>query len=137
MYLEHADADLYSAKLLLSPQGNPSNDEYILDIAAYHTQQSMEKYLKYVLHDLYGADETARSFKTHNILALILLTEAHTPYTVPQEIKDAAALVTSWESSTRYGVSPAAAQNTIADAISRCENLRADILRFQAERTGE
>lgn len=42
MYLEHADADLYSVKLLLSPQGNPSNDEYILDIAAYHTQQSME-----------------------------------------------------------------------------------------------
>lgn len=37
--LARAQADIDIAKLLLSPEGNPSNDEMITDQAAYHVQQ--------------------------------------------------------------------------------------------------
>lgn len=131
MYLRHAEADAYNARLLLTPAGNPTNDEYILDIAAYHAQQAIEKCLKHVLHDLCGVDDTAREFKTHQLIALIVLTEERTPYAVPQEIKDVAAVVSSWESRTRYGQSPAAAKAQIEDALRRYDSFREDVLAFE------
>ncbi|MBR3107928.1 MAG: HEPN domain-containing protein [Clostridia bacterium] len=130
MYLNHADADITAACLLLSPVGNPTNDEYILDIAAYHVQQGIEKCLKYVLHDLSGADDSQKRFRTHNLLALIALTEEETAYIVPQEIKNIAAMVTSWESSARYGSSPVAAKEQIASVIGLYDMLRTDALQF-------
>lgn len=45
--LARAQADIDIAKLLLSPEGNPSNDEMITDQAAYHAQKGIEKAMKY------------------------------------------------------------------------------------------
>ena len=45
--LGRAEADISIARLLLSPSGNPTNDEMITDQAAYHVQQGIEKALKY------------------------------------------------------------------------------------------
>lgn len=41
--LVRAEADIKIAKLLISPIGNPTNDEMVTDQAAYHTQQAIEK----------------------------------------------------------------------------------------------
>ena len=45
--LKRANVDIQIAKMLMSPLGNPSNDEMITHQAAYHIQQGMEKALKY------------------------------------------------------------------------------------------
>lgn len=47
MKLERADADIQLAEKLLSSQWNPSNDELMYDMAAYHAQQGIEKLLKF------------------------------------------------------------------------------------------
>ncbi len=59
-YHEKAQRDLAVAKNYNSAKGNPDNDEGLYDIAAYHAQQAIEKELKYILHDIYGADEAER-----------------------------------------------------------------------------
>ena len=45
--LKRARSDIQIAKTLMSPAGNPTNDEMITDQAAYHIQQGIEKALKY------------------------------------------------------------------------------------------
>ena len=42
-YRDRAQADINTAKLIMSPIGNPTNDEGIYDIAAFHVQQSLRK----------------------------------------------------------------------------------------------
>lgn len=66
-YHDRSEADIYAARILISPVGNPTYDEGIYDIAAYHVQQAIEKELKYLLHDIYGADDNSRSFRTHDL----------------------------------------------------------------------
>lgn len=36
MLLERANADIILAQYAILPEGNPSNDEYMIDMAAYH-----------------------------------------------------------------------------------------------------
>ena len=50
MNINRIKADITTAKLNCYPVGNPSNDEFMYDISAYHTQQAVEKCLKYLLH---------------------------------------------------------------------------------------
>ncbi len=38
MNLKRAYADLAIAENLITPHGNPTNDEYLYDAAAYHVQ---------------------------------------------------------------------------------------------------
>lgn len=47
--LRRSESDAEIAALLLSDQGNPTNDEMIVDQAAYHAQQAIEKAMKYQL----------------------------------------------------------------------------------------
>lgn len=49
MLLERADADTEVAKLLIEKTIIGGNDEIMLDYAAYHIQQGIEKSLKYIL----------------------------------------------------------------------------------------
>ena len=63
MNLNRIKADILTAKNNLSPVGNPTNDEYLYDISAYHAQQAVEKILKYILHDIYGVDDTQKNSK--------------------------------------------------------------------------
>lgn len=47
-------SDIEAAKIFISPQFNPTNDEYSVDISLFHCQQAIEKILKYYLFDIYG-----------------------------------------------------------------------------------
>jgi len=43
--LKRARTDIQIAKTLMTPAGNPTNDEMVTDQAAYHVQQGIEKAL--------------------------------------------------------------------------------------------
>ena len=124
MLLSKANADIQTAKLLLSPVGNPTNDEQMTDLAAYHTQQGIEKVLKYVLHEGMGIDDTQRAYKTHNLFFLIDWIERESGFVVPDSLKEMADEITDWEAGSRYGESSIAEKNTIQTAIDIYEKLK-------------
>lgn len=130
MLLERANADIQAAKLLLSPVGNPTNDERMTDLAAYHAQQAIEKLLKYVLHDGMGMDNTAREFKTHNLFFLIDWIERKSSFTVPDSLKEMADEITDWEANSRYGESSIAEKDRIQSAIDIYSQLRTKAIAY-------
>lgn len=75
-----------------------------IELLAYHSQQAVEKLLKYVLHNLNGVDETESRFKTHNIASLVARVESETDFIVPDDISDMANILTLWEASSRYDI---------------------------------
>jgi len=126
MNLKRVKADLDVAKNYASDLGNPKEDEFYYDIAAYHTQQAVEKTLKYVLHDIYGEDDTTRSFKTHNISTLILKVQRY-GVKISDDLIDLSADITDWEANARYSSFNVATKNKILKAIALCESLLKDI----------
>ena len=121
-YHEKALCDITAARHFNSAVGNPNNDEGLYDIAAYHAQQAIEKELKYILHDIFGADDTLRKFKTHFIPDLVSQVEEYN-FSVPDDVKDIAYDITEWEASTRYPGGGTSDRNEIAEAIHVFENL--------------
>lgn len=115
-YHEKAMRDLKVAKDYNSAIGNPDNDEGLYDIAAYHAQQAIEKELKYILHDIFDADETERKFRTHTLSALISQVEDYNVL-VPDEVKAIAYDVTGWEANTRYPGGATANRDEINNVI--------------------
>ena len=108
MNINRIRTDIGVARNCISPVGNPTNDEYYYDIAAYHTQQALEKCIKYYLSDIYTVDETSKEYKTHNIATLILmLTQLDKGAFLSQfpEVIKIADKATKWEASCRYGES--------------------------------
>ena len=127
MNLRKADADIAAAELLLSPLGNPSNDEALLDLAAYHIQQGIEKLLKYRLHELHGADDTAGAFRTHKIYDLINMLEEQYEEVLPADLKKMAITITDWEAESRYNDNLTATREEMEAAIRIYRGLRAEI----------
>ena len=126
-YHDRAIADISAAKIIMSPSGNPTNDEALYDIAAYHVQQSIEKELKHILHDILGFSDETHAFRTHNIEFLIDIIDENCNYAVPEEIRNIAPMLTEWEANTRYDYSAAANKNDINNAIEYCELFFRDI----------
>ena len=60
--------DLKSIYKLINPV---LSDKAIVDVAAYLTQQAIEKSLKYILSNVYGESEESKDFKIHSITKLI------------------------------------------------------------------
>ncbi len=128
MLLDRADRDIYNAKLLLSPEGNPTNDELLDDMAAYHVQQAIEKALKYALVTFGEVDETSKEYRTHSIPALIDLVSECSNIEISDQLKLAANDITSWEAHSRYDDSPVSAREEISEAVDLYEELKAQIL---------
>ena len=136
-YLERAEIDIYIAKLLLSPEGNPTNDEGIYDAAAYHVQQGVEKALKYVLHDVTEISDETREFRTHNLDDLIDIVESKTAYIIPDSVKEMAEEITSWEANSRYGSSIVTTRAQIEEAINLYENMKENIKQWEKDLSEE
>ena len=124
MKLERADADIRLAEKLCSSEWNPSNDEMMYDMAAYHAQQGIEKLLKHILHDIYGMDETSRKFRTHKIYDLISMLEEDYSYTVPDELTEMSIKITDWEAQSRYGDDIVARREDILRAVEIYQRIR-------------
>lgn len=135
MLIDRADRDIYNAKWLISSAGNPSNDELLNDMAAYHVQQSIEKVLKYALHSICGLDETYRGYRTHDIMTLINIVSDHSDFSVPERLINAANDITGWEAHSRYDDSPVSVRDDIAEAISMYEELKEQILHTEEQIT--
>lgn len=87
-----AESDKEVSELILST----TNDEIKQNIAAYHTQQSIEKLIKYLLI-------TARGFSSieHNIYKLIQDAEKEN-IEIPDWVKEGDYEISSWATTIRY-----------------------------------
>ncbi|MBR0090874.1 MAG: HEPN domain-containing protein [Lachnospiraceae bacterium] len=129
--LVRAEADIKIAKLLMSPEGNPSNEEMITDQAAYHAQQAIEKALKYQT-EMMGLDYT----RTHNLTGLIATLEKQ-GFTVADDLKGKAFEISDWEASSRYKDDFMVVKSEIEKAISMYEELKGRILEDTEKKTGD
>ena len=131
-YLDRGDADYKIAKLLISPIGNPTNDERITDQAGYHIQQAVEKAIKHLIHDIGGVSDETKAFRTHNIDALILIAEENTGFGFPEELIEISSDLTSWEAGSRYNSSVVSNRIEIENAIEVYEKLIKVIDNYEA-----
>ncbi|MDE7008559.1 MAG: HEPN domain-containing protein [Lachnospiraceae bacterium] len=120
--LARAQADIDIAKLLLSPEGNPGNDEMITDQAAYHVQQGIEKAMKYQT-EMMGIEYK----KTHNLVGLIADLEKN-GFVVSDKLKEKSFIISDWEASSRYKDDFCAVKKDIEEAIVLYEELKDKIL---------
>lgn len=101
------NTDIITSNNYLKPQFNPSNDEYFIDISAYHAQQAVEKILKFHLFENYGINEKIYSYRTHDILSLINnIDKFDKNFKIKnKDLVVMADEITSWAVKTRYGKS--------------------------------
>lgn len=106
-YLRLAEADLKVATLVL----NSSNDELILNNAAYHVEQATEKIMKGLL-----VKNGQVAGISHSIIELSKdLDEAGVSY--PEWIHDKDDTISSWATTIRYNVNFKAEHDEIAEII--------------------
>lgn len=130
MTLNKVDADIKTAESNISAVGNPTNDEAMYDIAAYHVQQGIEKLLKILLSDVFGMDSTTKRFRTHSITMLISILEDDYDFIdIPDGIREKSITITDWEAQSRYGDDLVASRNEIVEAISLYYELRKIVVR--------
>ena len=120
--LKRARTDIEIAKILMSPAGNPTNDEMITDQAAYHIQQGIEKALKYQT-EISGLPYK----KIHNLTGLIIDVE-NAGFAVSNELKAMAFQISDWEASSRYNDDFTVVKGDLEKAIRLYEELEKRIL---------
>lgn len=136
MNINRIIVDIAVAKDCLSPTKNLTNDEYFYDMAAYHTQQAIEKEIKYFLQNIYGMDGSERKFKIHNIAQLLLFLNEYDNHFLyeHQDLVHIADEVTKWEASCRYGEDLVASKKEIQNALSIACNLLDEIKEMNQNR---
>ena len=125
--LKRARSDIQIAKTLMSPAGNPTNDEMITDQAAYHIQQGIEKALKYQT-EISGVPYK----KIHNLIGLITDVE-NTGFAVSTDLKAMAFQISDWEASSRYNDDFTVLREDMEKAINLYEELETQILKHLSE----
>lgn len=125
--LKRARSDIQIAKTLLTPAGNPTNDEMITDQAAYHIQQGIEKALKYQT-EISGVPYK----KIHNLVGLISDVEK-TGFVVSTDLKTMAFQISDWEASSRYNDDFTVLRKDMEKAISLYEELEEEILKHLSD----
>lgn len=108
--LSIAKADLKTAKRLVD-----SEDKYEKHIAAYHTQQAIEKVLKYL------AGQKGKNLWGHDITKLVIQCKK-LGISVPKTIETNSAMYTEWEVVSRYYPRKAIRRNSIKKAIFTVES---------------
>lgn len=136
MNINRIKTDITLAECGINPAINITNDEYLYDASAYHIQQAIEKSLKYILHNIYGEDDTTKKFKTHNISSLIIMLNSYDSDFINNhpDIVNIADEITKWEASSRYGESIVSTRNDIMEAIKYAKNLYDEILDYNKDK---
>ena len=135
MNIHRIHADIATAQFLNSPIGNPNNDEYIYDTAAYHIQQAIEKSIKYFLHDVYEVDDTSKRFRTHNLSDLILQLSLKDSSFIPnhQDLIDMVSEISDWEAGSRYNEDIVSTRTSISKALLIAEKLFSEVMEKEQE----
>ena len=111
--LDRAEADLQSAHLILSQNGH---DELLLDIAAYHVQQGIEKLMKFAL-----ASNGVQYKQTHDMFILLEQLEDAGIETL-QWLEENADTLNSYATKTRYGSDIIATRKKIMHLLELADN---------------
>ena len=110
--LDRAKGDLIVARDIISKN---LSDEVQLDIAAYHTQQGIEKTLKFHM-----ADNNVIFIKTHEVLKLLdQLDQAGISY--PDWIYKDHAVITAYATESRYGENFVATKRKLIELLELAE----------------
>ena len=120
-------ADIRLAKYSISAEGNPTNDEALINAGAYHAQQAIEKCLKFYLRDVFGEDEADRKFRIHDISTLCTRLKDRYDFLVDNDLVEMADDLTEWEANSRYNHSLVTERSRIVKAVSLAENMLEDI----------
>lgn len=133
MNINRIKADIITAENNCNNIINTKNDLFLYDVAAYHTQQAIEKELKYILHNIYGEDDTTRRFKTHNISTLLIMIDKYDKNFISQHtaIVDCSDEITNWEASSRYGEENIASKDRILEIITEAKELLTEIVQYE------
>ncbi len=129
-------ADIQTAYNNIDPLINTTNDGYLIDIAAFHTQQAIEKSLKYFLHNIYGVDEEDRNYKIHSISQLIAFISKFDDKFVDNH-KDLLPLtleLNAWEAQTRYNFDVCSDIDKIKEYLKIADRLYHEVLEIENER---
>ncbi len=121
--LKRARTDINIAKILMSPQGNPENDEMVTHQAAYHIQQGIEKALKY------QAEISGVPYKKIHHLSGLISDAEQTGLSVSDELKSMAYQISDWEASSRYNDDFSVLRKDMEKAIQLYEELEEGILK--------
>lgn len=119
--LKRAEADLRVAGMLIK-----STDEYDMQLCAYHVQQAAEKLLKQ-LYIEQGVDFR----KTHDMASLLSGIPNWEEYMTEEDylrFGEKAALLTEWESKTRYAEGYLIARQFVVSNLDFVTSLFKDIL---------
>lgn len=129
--LKRAKTDIQIARTLMTPEANPTSDEMIMDQAAYHIQQGIEKALKYQT-EISGIPYK----KIHNLVGLITDVEK-TGFQVSTGLKEMAFQISDWEASSRYNDDFSVLKTDLEKAIQLYEELETQILKNLESQLGK
>ncbi|MBR4747583.1 MAG: HEPN domain-containing protein [Desulfovibrio sp.] len=110
-----------------------------VDVAAYYVQQAIEKSLKCFLHNIYGVDDTTRSFRIHNIATLFNeLERFNSDFSEKyQDLRTVSVAVSNWEALSRYEEWRCSTRTEVLAALGIAERLYEDIRAIDAERNAD
>ena len=134
MKIHRVKGDLDSVYRILSVETEEKSD--CIDVASYLVQQAIEKSLKYLLHDVYGVDDTTRVFKIHNISRLLdqLNEFDHNFVENHVELQILAGTVTEWEARSRYEDLLRSSYTEVRNALGVAEKLYDEVRAIDATR---
>ena len=126
--LDRAKADLMVVKMILD---DIDSCETMVDIAAYHTQQTVEKCLKFMLNQA-GRPHP----RTHDIYALAQQLERY-KFTVPEWVLQNADVLNEFDTRTRYGTRLVASRPKIEALYELTDTLIKDLDNEPTKTSGE
>ncbi len=109
---DRAKWDLHTAEVMLA---NTGGEDGVIDIAAYHCQQCVEKLVKYLIQ-LQG-DVPAPSHE-----AFIYLDDLNDDI-VKEKVNSIASKIDTWGNQIRYGKSLLSSRNAVTEVIAVCKEL--------------
>jgi HEPN domain-containing protein len=110
--LDRAKWDLHTAEVMLE---NTGGEDGVIDIAAYHCQQCVEKVVKYLIQ-LQG-DVVAPGHESYIYL------EDLNDKAVVEMVSKVAAKIDAWGNQIRYGKTLLSNRNAVTEVISVCKEL--------------
>lgn len=121
MNKKRIETDLKQAKYIIN---DTESNDFDIDLASYLIQQSIEKTLKYIWHNIYNQDETTKKYRTHNINSLIIQLNKIDANFIDKhkDIVKISDKLTSWEANCRYSDEIIATKEDVVNAYNYAKN---------------
>ena len=130
MNKKRIETDLKQAKYIIN---DTESNDFDIDLASYLIQQSIEKTLKYILHNIYNQDETTKKYRTHNINSLIIQLNKIDANFIDKhkDIVKISDKLTSWEANCRYSDENIATKEDVVNAYNYAKNFYNELIEYE------